>query len=93
MAYGESKDLAKRTKSDKVLKDKAFKIASDPKYDGYRRGLASMGYKFFDKKSSRSGVDAEPNYQLASELHKQIIKTLRDKKFIHGLETIFGVLT
>ena len=52
-----------------------------------------MGYKFFDKKSSRSGVDAEPNYQLASELHKQIIKTLRDKKFIHGLETIFGVLT
>ena len=50
MAYGKSKDLVKRTQSDKVLKDKAFKIASDPKYDGYQRGLASMVYKFFDKK-------------------------------------------
>ena len=39
--------LVKRTKSDKVLKDKPFKIASNPKYDGYRRGLASMAYKFF----------------------------------------------
>ena len=57
MAYGKSKDLAKKTQSDKVLRDKAFKIASDPKYDGYQRGLASMVYKFFDKKSSRSGVD------------------------------------
>ena len=42
MAYGKWKDLAKRTQSDKVLEDKAFKIASDPKYDGYQRGLASM---------------------------------------------------
>ena len=50
MAYGKTKDLVKRTQSDKVLKDKAFKIASDPKYDGYQRGLASMVYKFFDKK-------------------------------------------
>ena len=47
MAYGKSKDLIKRTQSDKVLKDKAFKIASDPKYDGYQRGLASMVYIFF----------------------------------------------
>ena len=52
MAYGKSKDLAKRTQPDKVLKDKTFKIASDPKYDGYQRGLASMVYKFFDKKSA-----------------------------------------
>ena len=49
MAYGKSKDLVKRTQSDKVLKDKTFKIASDPKYDGYQRGLASMVYRFFDK--------------------------------------------
>ena len=63
MAYGKSKDLAKRTQSDKVLRDKAFKIASDPKYDGYQRGLASMVYKFFDKKSKGSGiVTNEPNY-------------------------------
>ena len=49
MAYGRSKDLVKRTQSDKVLKDKAFKIASDPNYDGYQRGLASMVHKFFKK--------------------------------------------
>ena len=47
MAYGKSKDLVKRTQSDKVLRDKAFKIASNPKYDGYQRGLASMVYKLF----------------------------------------------
>ena len=52
MAYGKTKDLVKRTQSDKVLKDKAFKIASDPKYDGYQRGLASIVYKLFDKKSA-----------------------------------------
>ena len=50
MAYGKSKDLAKRTQSDKVLRDKAFTIASDSKYDGYQRGFASMVYKSFDKK-------------------------------------------
>ena len=69
MAYGKSKDLARRSQSGKVLRDKAFKIASDPKYDGYQRGLSSMVYKFFDKKSSGSGVATEPNYQLANELH------------------------
>ena len=46
----------KRTQSDKFLIDKAFKIASDPKYNGYQTGLASMVYKSFDKKSSGSGV-------------------------------------
>ena len=70
MAYVKSKDLAKRTQSDKVLRDKAFKIASDPKYDGYQRGLASMVYKFFDKNSSGSGVDVELNYHLPSEFHR-----------------------
>ena len=74
MTYGKSKDLIKRTLSDKVLKDKAFKIASNPNYDGYQRGLASMVYKFFDKKSKGSGIINEPNYQLANELHKPIIK-------------------
>ena len=80
MAYGKSKDLAKRTQSDKVLRDKAFKIAIDLTYDGYQRGLASMVYKFFDKKSSGSGVDAEPNYQLANELHRQIIRKFKRRK-------------
>ena len=50
MAYGKTRDLVKRIQTDKVLKDKVFKIASDPNYDGYQRGLASMVYKFFDKK-------------------------------------------
>ena len=49
MTYGKTKDLVKRTQSDKALKDKSFKIASDPKYGGYQRGLASMVYNFFIK--------------------------------------------
>ena len=82
MAYGKSKKFAKRTQSDKVLSDKAFKIASDPKYDGYghQRGIASMVYKFLDKKSSGSDVANEPNYQLTNELHKPIIKTFKKRK-------------
>ena len=56
MAYGKSKDLVKRTQSDQVLRDKAFKITSDPKHDGDQRGLASMVYKIFDKRSSGSGI-------------------------------------
>ena len=79
MAYGKAKDLVQRTQSDKVLRDKAFKIASDPKYDGYQRGLASMVYKFFDKKCSGSGIINEANYQLANELHKPIIRKLEKK--------------
>ena len=47
MAYDKTKDLVKRTESDKVLKDKAFKIKSDPKYDDYQRELSSMVYNFF----------------------------------------------
>ena len=80
MAYRKSKDLVKRTQADKVLKDKAFKIASDPKHDGYQKGLASKIYKFFAKrsgllnKSSRTGIINEPNYQLANGIHKAIIR-------------------
>ena len=80
MAHRKSKHLTKRTQSDKVLRGTAFKIPSDPKYDGYQRELASMVYKFFDKKSNRSGADAEPNYQLANELHRQIIKKSKKQK-------------
>ena len=52
MAYGNFKDFTRRTASDKILRDKAFNIAKNPKYDGYQRGLASMVYNFFDKKSA-----------------------------------------
>ena len=74
MAYGKSKGLVKRTQSDKFLKDKAYKTASDPRYDSYQRGLASLVYKFFDKKSKGSGITNEPNYQLTNELHKPIVR-------------------
>ena len=50
MDYGDFKDLARRAASDKVFRDKAFNTAKNPKYDGYQRGLTSMGYNFFDKK-------------------------------------------
>ena len=57
----------------------AFKIASNPKYDGYQRGLASMVYKVFDKKSKGSAIN-EPNYQLANELHKPIVRKFKKRK-------------
>ena len=81
MAYGDFKDLARRTASDKVLRDKAFNIDKNAKYDGYQRGLASMVYQLFDKKSAGSGLNTlanneiKQNHQLAEELHQQIIKT------------------
>ena len=62
------------------MRDKAFKIESYPKYDGYQRGLASMVCKFFDKKSRGSGIVNEPNYQLANELHKPIIRKFKKRK-------------
>ena len=80
LAYSKSKDLAKRTQTDKFLRDKGFKIANNPKYDGYQRGLALMAYKFFDKKSSGSVIANEPNYQLSNELYKPIINKFLKKK-------------
>ena len=60
MAYEDFKDLAKRTAADKILRDKAFNIAKDPKCNGYQRGLVSMVYKFFDKKNTGSGIKSMP---------------------------------
>ena len=65
MANGKYKDLENRTQSDKVLKDKAFAIAKNPKYHGYQIGLASMVHKLFDKKSKR--ITIKQNQQLANE--------------------------
>ena len=59
MAYDKYKDLERRTQSDKVLKDKAFEIASNPKHHGYQRELASMIYKSFNKKPKRTGIKNE----------------------------------
>ena len=85
-AYSDSKDLTKRTVADKILRNRVFNIAKDPKYDGYQRGLASMVYKFFDKKSKGSGVKhvntklTPQNQQLAEELHKPIIRKFEKRK-------------
>ena len=86
MAYCDFKDLKRRTASDKIWSDKAFNIAKNPKYDSYQRGLASMVYKFFDKRSVGSGVDilSEFNEQLAKELHKPIIRKFKKRKFYSG---------
>ena len=95
MAYGDFKDLKRRTFSDKVLRDKTFNNAKNPKYDGYQRGLASMVHKFFDKKCKGSGVvnnEIKQNLQLAKELHKPIIRNFKKEQFILDLKTIFGVL-
>ena len=67
MAYGKYNKLEKRTQSDKFLKDEAFAVANNPKCDEYQRGLVSMVYKVFDKKSKGSGIKNEikENQQLA----------------------------
>ena len=75
-AYSDSKYLAKRTISDKILKNRAYEIARNCKYDGYQRALASMVYKFFDKKIE-TGVSI--NEKIAEELHKPVIKKLQKK--------------
>ena len=95
MAHGNFKDLKSRTVSDKILRDKAYNIAKNPKYGGYQGGLRCMIYKFFHKKSKGSGVtnnEIKQNLQLAEELHKPIIRNLKKEQFIQDLEIIFGVL-
>ena len=92
MVYGDFKDL-KRTASDKMLRDKAFNIAKNPKYDGYQRGLAFMVYKFFDKKSIGTAVDIplEFNEQLAKELHKRFIRKFKKRKvYSRFRDNIYG---
>ena len=95
------KDLINRTKADKVLKDKAYNVASNPEYDGYQRGLASTVYKFFDRKSTGSGT-AEPSSLerivkdssliLADELHKPVIKKFNKRKvYSQCRDNIWGV--
>ena len=95
MAYGDIKDLARRTASDRTLRDKAFNIAKNPKYDGYKRGLASIVYTFFDKKSAGSGInnnnnnnnnEIKQNLQLAKELHKPIIRKCKKRKVYSGFK-------
>ena len=89
MPYGDFKDIARRIASDKVLKDKGFNIAKNAKYDDYQRGLASMVYNFFDKKSKGSGVsnnEIQQNLQLAKESHKSIVRKFKKRKVYSGFK-------
>ena len=83
MAYNKYKDLERRTQSGLDFKNKALKIASNPKYNGYERGLASMVYKFFDKKSKGSGLKKST---------VSLLESLKKEKCILLLRIIFGVL-
>ena len=86
-AYGDFRYLAKRTASDKVLRNKAFNIAKTPKYDRYQRGIASMIYKFFDKKFAGSGVNMHANNEkVAEELHKPIVTRFKKRIIYSGFK-------
>ena len=82
MAYGDFKVLTRRTASDNILRDKVFIIVKNPKYGRYQRGLASMVYKFFDKKTSSSSSKNKniSNKELAEESHKPIIRKFKKRK-------------
>ena len=96
-AYADHKDLINRTEADKVLRNKAYDITSNPKYDGYQRGLASMVCKFFDKKSTGSGFKKLKNTArsfsiLADERHKPIIRKFDKRKvYLQFKDNIWGV--
>ena len=93
MAYGDFKDLARKTASDKVLRDKAFNIAKNPKYDGYQRVLASMVYQFVDKTFKGIGVNNEikQTEQLAEQLQKPLIEKFKRRKLFSSFkDNIWG---
>ena len=98
-AYADHKDLINRTEADKFLRDKAYDIASNPEYDGYQRGLASMVYKFLDKASTaepssleRMGSGIASSSILADELHNPVIKKFNKRKVYSQLkDNIWGV--
>ena len=96
LAYRDFKDLTRKPASNKNLNDKSFNIAKNLKYNGCQRGLASMVYTFFDKKTSGSGIKNEniSNKELPEELHKLIIRIIRKfkKRKVHSsfIDNIWG---
>ena len=93
MVCGNFKDLTRRTDFDKILRDKAFSIGKNPKYDGYQRGIASIFDTFFDRKVSGSGIKNEniSNKELAEELHKPIIRKFKKRKgYSSFIDNIWG---
>ena len=82
MGYSDSKQLTKRTVADKILRDRAYNIASNLSHNGYERALAASIYKFFDKKTKGTGIrnEIKQNQQLANELHKPIIRKFKGRR-------------
>ena len=102
MVYGVIKDWKRRRFSDKVLRDKVFNITKNPKYNGYQRRLASMIYKFFDKKSTGSRAttlanksagnhEIKQNIQFSEELHQPINRNFKKRTvYSKSKENIWG---
>ena len=100
-AYADHKDLINRTEADKALRDKVYDIASNPEYDGYQRGLASMVYKFFDKQATPepsakhvmgSGIKKDSSLILADEFHTPVIQKFNKRKvYSQFKDNIWGV--
>ena len=87
MAHGDCKNLHRRTIMNIIWRDKVFNIAKSPKYDGYQRGLASVVYTFFDKKTSNTnkgtGINSENKYPkgLAMQtISKRMIRKFEKQK-------------
>ena len=88
-AYNKYKDSVNRKQSDIVLKNKALKVATDPKVNGYQRGLACMVYKFFNERTKGSGIE---NKILAKELQQPIITNFKKRKVYSSFkDNIWGV--
>ena len=85
MAYRDFKDLNRRTAADKVLYDKALNIAKDPKYDGYERRLASVVYKFFDKKLLVAVLKTFLIKNLRKNYRNKLFENLTKEKYTHLL--------
>ena len=92
MSHGDFKDLTWITISDKILHKKAFNFTKNPKYHAYQRGLASMVYKFFDKKTaSRAIKNADMlNTALAEELRKPVIRKFSKKSTLNFCRQSLG---
>ena len=95
-AYAKYKDRLNRRQSDIVFKNKALKIASDPRYNGYQRGLASMVYKFFNERTKGSGINLQANSLnngiITEELHKPVIKNFKRRNVYSSFkDNIWGV--
>ena len=93
MAYGDFKDLTRRTASHNILRDKALILQKNPKYDWYQRSFPSVVHIFFDKQTSDRGIKNEKmsDQLLGEDFHKSIIRKFKKTK-LHStfIDNILG---